>query len=141
MSRRRRGDLSANNVSFEQCEELATHYKRREGIAPDVSGSPMSSTTAVRARALSRAETHSLFAICRAMHVPSVTPCVRNTPDRGRDTMTSLLDFVSLPSSFRGRCYVSLRCASSHLCHYFYISATRIFSSSSETPIGMKRNF
>lgn len=94
---RRRDNLSAYNVTFEQCEELAAHYKW-EGIVPDVSSSPMSSTTDSCTLTHARiAETcaHTRFsrATCviieQAMYVhvclvgssycASVAPCVRNT--------------------------------------------------------------
>lgn len=73
-----RGNLSAYNVTFEQCEEPAAHYKRRqEGIVPDVSGSPMSSTTDSRARThASRKCVYTLFA-CDERHCVKPAPCIR----------------------------------------------------------------
>lgn len=53
---RRRDNLSAYNVTFEQYEELAAHYKW-EGIVPDVS----SSLRCPQRPTVARSRTHALM--------------------------------------------------------------------------------
>jgi len=109
-----------------------------------------------RARALSRAETRA-YAFRNVPHCTSRNEemCTSRLqrhvsairPIRGRrGAMTlpmSLLDFVSLRSPFRGRCYAEPSLSATlhlTLCHYFHNSAMCIFSSSKEF-IGLDRNF